>query len=144
MQSSSNKEAMWLKVVDNKDIETTSTINTRNNILSPKAAAFSKVLLNIGIVSTEDELPNEDSDKIDEDIITINPLKRGWASHSENPNFNLNDGCIVKLIELYDKGKGKNNKCYCVTTERAYDILRNAIIPKKRTQKKILTVPKVK
>ena len=42
MQSSSNKEAMWWKVVDNKDIETTSTINTRNNILSPKAAIFPK------------------------------------------------------------------------------------------------------
>ena len=119
MQSSSNKEAMWLKVVDNKDIETSSTINTRNNILSPKAAAFSKVLLDIGIVSTEDELPNEDNDKIDEDIITINPLKRGWASHPENPNFKLNDGCIVKLIELYDKGNIKMNKSYRVRTEGA-------------------------
>ena len=57
MQSISNKEVMWSKVIGNEEIETTSTMNTRNNMLSPKATVFfSKTLQNIGIVSTEDEL----------------------------------------------------------------------------------------
>ena len=84
MQSTSNKEAMWSKVVDNEVIETTSTMNTRNNMLSPKVTAFSKASHNMGIVSTEDELPNEDSNEIDEDMITTNSLKRGWASYLGN------------------------------------------------------------
>ena len=113
-------------------------------MLSPKAIAFFKALHNIGIVSSEDQLPNEDSDKIDEDIITTNPLKRGWASHPGNSKFNLNDECIVKLVELYHKGKDKNNKSYCVTEVRAHDILRNEIIINNQAQKMILTVPKVK
>ena len=84
MQSTSNKEAMWSKVVDNEVIETTSTMNTRNNMLSPKVTAFSKASHNMGIVSTEDELPNEDSNEIDEDMITTNSLKRGWTSYLGN------------------------------------------------------------
>ena len=84
MQSTSNKEAMWSKVVDNEVIETTSTMNTRNNMLSPKVTAFSKASHNMGIVSTEDELPNEDSNEIDEDMITTNSLKRGWDSYLGN------------------------------------------------------------
>ena len=91
MQSTPNKEAIWSKVVDNEEIERTPTMNTRNNMLSPKATAFSKALHNIGIISTEDELPNEDSDKIDEDIITTHALIRRWASPPGNSKFNLND-----------------------------------------------------
>ena len=40
MQSISNKEVMWSKVIGNEEIETTSTMNTRNNMLSPKATVF--------------------------------------------------------------------------------------------------------
>ena len=42
MQSTPNKEAIWSKVVDNEEIERTPTMNTRNNMLSPKVTAFSK------------------------------------------------------------------------------------------------------
>ena len=110
---------MLSKIVNNEEIETASTMNTRNNMLSPKTTAFFKALQNIGIVSTEDDLPNEDSEKIDGDIITIDPLKRRQASCPRNSKFNSNDECIVKLIELYDKGKIKMNKSYRVRTEGA-------------------------
>ena len=135
MQYTSNKETMQSKVIDNEESETTSTMNTRNKMLSQKATTFSKVLQNIGIVSTEDGLLNEDSDKIEEDIISKNPLKREWASHPENSKFNFNDECIIKLLELYVKGKDDNNKMYRVTIERVCDILRNEIIPNNWTQK---------
>ena len=44
LQFTSNKELMWSKVVDNEESETTSIMNTRINILLPRALAFSKVL----------------------------------------------------------------------------------------------------
>ena len=104
-------------------------MNTCNNMLSPKAAAFSKALHNIDIVSTEDEIPNEESDQIDEDVITKNLLKRRWNVHPVKYTFNFNDECIIKLIQRYDKGKGGSNKSCRVTVERRCDLLRNKIIP---------------
>ena len=56
MQSKFKKEAMWYKVEENKEIETSSTTNTRNNMLSPKATAFSKVLQDIDIIPKENEV----------------------------------------------------------------------------------------
>ena len=111
-----------------EEVETIPTRNYGNNRLSPKATAISKALQNVGIVSTEEEIPNEKSDQNDDDIITTNLLKRGWATYPGNSKFNLNDECITKLIQLYEKGKGKNNKSDRVMVERAYDILINEII----------------
>ena len=102
----SNKDAVWSNIINEKVIETVSTMNPCNTILSPKATDFSKALQNIGIVSTDDD-----------DIITTNPLKRGWLAHPGNSKFKLNDECIINLIQLYEKGKCKNNKSYRVTTE---------------------------
>ena len=62
-------------------------------------------------------------------------MNRGWAAHLENSKFHLNDECITKLMQLYEKGKGKINKIYRVTVERLYDILKNIIIPNGWTQK---------
>ena len=102
----------------------------------PKATAFLKVLRDIGIVPKENEVPNEESDNINEHIITSTHLQQEWGYHPSNSKFNLNDECITKLIDLYDGGQGKSNKSYIVTAERAYDILRNKIIPNKWCQKR--------
>ena len=71
-------------------------------------------------------------------------MKRVWASHPENSKFNFNDECIIKLLELYVKGKDENKKSYRVTIERAYDILMNEIISNNWIQKMTLNVPKNK
>ena len=70
-------------------------------------------------------------------------MQRGWGCHPVNSKFKLNDKCITKLIELYDRGKIKSNKSYRVTVERVYDILRNEIIPNGWCQKMVPTVPKI-
>ena len=120
---------MWNKVEENEEIETASTTNTRNNMLSPKATIFSEELQDIGIVPKENKVPNEESDNINEHIINSTHLQRGWGCRPGNSTFNLNDECITKLIELHDRGKGKSNNSHRVTAERAYDILRNENIP---------------
>ena len=68
------------------------------------------------------------------DIININPLEQGWATRSgnykvdlsEDYKVDLSEEFILKPIQLYEKGKGKN---HIVTTECAYDIVGNKIIP---------------
>ena len=47
---------MWTKVEENEEIETSSTTNNRNNMLSPKATTFSKVLQDIDIIPKENEV----------------------------------------------------------------------------------------
>ena len=51
---------------------------------------------------------------------------------------------LKKLVELFERGKGKKNKSYRVTTEKGYDITRNDIIYNDRSQQQILIFSKIK
>ena len=145
MQNPSNKDATWSKERMERIEEINEPVSTRisnNNILTPKVTTFSKALQYVGIKWTLEEC-EVDTNSLD-NAININPLKRGWAAHPCNSKFNPNKVCIKKLIQLYNKGKRNSNKNYRVTTERAYDIVRNEIIPNGWTQKMIPFVPKIK
>ena len=137
----SGKDNLRSKEIMEERNEAVTTRTSDNNTLIPKSTTFSKSLQCVGITSNIEERGIKKPD-----IININPLKQGWAAHSgnykvdlsEDYKVDLSEECILKLIQLYEKGKGK---IYIVTTECAYDIVGNETIPNDWTQKIILPVP---
>ena len=125
----SGKDNLRSKEIMEERNESVATRISDNNTLIPKSTTFSKSLQCVRITLNVEERVIKKSE-----IININPLEQGWATRSgnykvdlrEDYKADLSEECILKLIQLYEKGKGN---FFIVTIECAYDIVGNEIIP---------------